>query len=225
MATLGMSFIGRSAVPNTVDRPLLIFPVKRHPSAEPKPLPQFANWLHRIGEPKKDLVAHMKFIPMSVRLLLLPFLVTIVGCGGGGQKPTAKVQGKVTFNGQPVPGGTLSFAPVAAEKGNEPGKSASGGVNSDGTYVLSTYTDKDGAVVGKHRVIYLAASAASTGANPDDPASGHSDETAAANPAPASPFQGLKPKAGEVEVKSGSNTIDIELVADPNQPAPTSQPQ
>jgi hypothetical protein len=184
----------------------------------------FAFGLSRIGEPKKDLVAHMKSIPMSVRLLLLPFLVAIVGCGGGDQKPTAKVQGKVTFNGQPVPGGTLSFAPIAAEKGNEPGKSASGGVNSDGTYVLSTYADKDGAVIGKHRVIYLAASAAAAaGANPDDPASGHSDETAAANPAPPSPFQGLIPKAAEVEVKSGSNTIDIELVADPNRPVPASQ--
>ncbi len=129
-------------------------------------------------------------------------LLTALGCGGGADdKPTSQVQGKVTHDGQPVNGGSLTFVPVADGEGGTPGKPASGTVQSDGTYKLSTYGTDDGAVIGKHRVSYSppASDAAA-------PAEGQHGE------APKSPYDGLKPKTGEVEVESGGSTIDIELV-------------
>lgn len=142
--------------------------------------------------------------------VLLFAVICFSGCGGGAdRKPTGKVKGKVTFNGQPVSGGTITFSPAsrpAEGKGNEPGKAGSGTVGSDGTFTITTYTPNDGAVVGKHTVTYFPPSTA------EEPGAGHSDETAAANAPPASPFAGLVPKTPEVEIKAGENTLDIELV-------------
>jgi len=130
--------------------------------------------------------------------------VVIAGCGGGsGQKPTAKVKGKVTFNGQPVTGGDITFSPVAA--GKDPGKSGSGTVGADGSYTLTTYQQNDGAVIGNHRVSFIPPITAT------EPGAGHSEATAEAAAAEVLPFAGLVPKTAEVEVKAGDNSLDIEL--------------
>lgn len=128
-------------------------------------------------------------------------VLTVLGCGSGAdEKPTAQVQGKVTHDGQPVSGGSVTFVPAGGEDG-KPGKPASGTVQSDGTYKLSTYGTDDGAVVGKHRVSYSPPTSDAAA-----PAEGEHGE------APKSPYDGLKPKTAEVEVESGGSTIDIELV-------------
>jgi len=59
--------------------------------------------------------------------LLLPLLGTCVGCGDG----RVKVQGSVTFDGQPVEEGTIAFEPADGK-----GTSA-GGTIKDGKYTLS----------------------------------------------------------------------------------------
>ncbi len=125
------------------------------------------------------------------------------GCGGGGDNPsTAAVSGKVTRQGQPVSGGTVTFSPQAsADKKGPPGKPAAGVVGPDGTFKLTTYAKDDGAVLGKHQVIYLPAPIEIDEAQ-------HKEDS----PPPVSPFAGLKPSQTEVEVKAGSNTIDIDLV-------------
>jgi hypothetical protein len=51
----------------------------------------------------------------------------------------------VTFNGKPVPAGTIMFHPDA-------GPAAVGVIGPDGTYTLTTMRPGDGAVVGSHRV-------------------------------------------------------------------------
>ena len=130
--------------------------------------------------------------------------VMIAGCGGGSdQKPTAKVKGKVTFNGQPVVGGNITFSPVAV--GKDPGKSGSGTIGADGSYTMTTYEQHDGAVVGKHRVTFIPP------VTEKEPDAGHSEATAAAAAAVVSPFAGLVPKTEEVEVKAGDNSLEIEL--------------
>jgi hypothetical protein len=125
------------------------------------------------------------------------------GCSGGdaGQKPTAKVSGTVTFDGKPVSGGTLIFSPITPEGGKqtEAGKSGQATITSSGTYVVTTYSDGDGAVVGKHRVLFSA-----------PPAPAPSGD-AHAQPA-ASPYAGLSPKDAEVTVSKGDNKINIELI-------------
>jgi hypothetical protein len=122
------------------------------------------------------------------------------GCGGGGEFPTAPVSGTVTHDGKPVRGGSLTFAPVTDSE-QEAGKPASATVGDDAAYELSTYGEGDGAVIGKHRVSY-SPPAAEAVAEADG---GHAQQ-------PASPYEGLTPKQSEVEITSGSNTIDIELV-------------
>jgi hypothetical protein len=79
-----------------------------------------------------------------VALLLLP----LIGCGER-HAGTAIVRGKVTLNGKPVPNGTVNFIP-------EMGPSATGEIQPDGSYTLTTYKPGDGAVLGKHKVVIVA---------------------------------------------------------------------
>jgi hypothetical protein len=127
-------------------------------------------------------------------------LAGLAGCKqSGAEFKVAPVKGKVTHQGQPVKGGSITFQPVGVEgaKAGVKGKPATGEVKDDGTFVLSTYGKGDGAVVGKHRVMYMPTIA---GAQSYDE-----------KPKP-SPYAGLAPKEKEVEVKSGPNEIAIELV-------------
>lgn len=66
----------------------------------------------------------------------------------------AKTTGKVVCEGEPITLGTVTFTPVG--EGDLLGKPAVGNVQPDGRFVLSTYGDGDGAVIGKHRVNYFA---------------------------------------------------------------------
>jgi hypothetical protein len=69
------------------------------------------------------------------------------GCGRPSyQLDTAPVHGKVTLDGQPLVAGYVVI-PTAR------GRMASGRVNEDGTFVLTTYDEGDGAQVGTHPVI------------------------------------------------------------------------
>ena len=71
-------------------------------------------------------------------------MLFMAGCGSGGL-PQADVSGKVTFQGEPVPGVLVSFTP-------ERGPGASGKTDAQGNYTLSTKKTGDGAVVGHHIV-------------------------------------------------------------------------
>ncbi|MBX9681226.1 MAG: hypothetical protein K2X38_20920 [Gemmataceae bacterium] len=117
----------------------------------------------------------------------------LAGCGG---ETTAEVKGVVVHKGTPITGGTLIFSPVQS------GKPATAEVQSDGTYTLSTFGKNDGAVLGKHKVAFT------------PPPQQLTDEQRT-NPkyiAPPPKYMGLQPNAAEVEVKSGPNKIDLELV-------------
>lgn len=124
-------------------------------------------------------------------------LAMIWGCGDGFS--TAPVKGTVTFNGEPVKGGSLTFSPTAASSdgSNVP---ASGVVADDGTYTLATF-DSTGAVPGEYDVYY----SAPPPEVPEAAAGGHAQT-------PPSPYAGLVPKEPKVQVTSGSNEINIELV-------------
>lgn len=68
----------------------------------------------------------------------------VSGCGSGNDM--ASVTGKITFQNQPVPEGTITFYP---ESGGRP---SSGQIQSDGTYKLSSIEPGDGAMIGTHKV-------------------------------------------------------------------------
>jgi hypothetical protein len=137
-----------------------------------------------------------------IGLCLVAVCVLNAGCGKKGEHPTAKVQGKVTLNGDPLKFGSLLFVP----EGNFP--SAEGNIRPDGTYDLGTYDTADGAVIAKHKVMITARIAAGA-ALPEEAVKG------AAGTVSAIPERyGDLEKSGLVaDVKAGTNTINFELVS------------
>lgn len=85
----------------------------------------------------------------------LSLVVVSIGCGGD-DFPTAPVSGTVVCEGQPVASAAVYFEPTASEgaKGAIIGKQGFAFTDSEGKFVISTYTPNggDGAVVGTHRV-------------------------------------------------------------------------
>ncbi len=95
---------------------------------------------------------------------VLGFLVAgsfLAGCGGD-RLPVAPVEGKVTYQGKPLEFGAVIFQPAA-------GPGASGTIQPDGTFRLSTYGNEDGAVVGAHKVAFSCFDSQSPDAPPPDP--------------------------------------------------------
>lgn len=100
----------------------------------------------------RSLFAAKVSIPVVLASALLLFLS---GCGGG-RPDVEPVKGKVVCNGQPVTVGSVAFVPIGAPGSEAGGRPAIGTVGPDGTFVLTTYETGDGAIVGKHRVEYVA---------------------------------------------------------------------
>jgi hypothetical protein len=72
------------------------------------------------------------------------------GCGEEIERPeTFPVQGRVTYQGKPVPRGTITFQ-------SDDGQAAVGEIQPDGSYRLSTFEEGDGAVLGHHKVYIIA---------------------------------------------------------------------
>lgn len=132
---------------------------------------------------------------LSFRLLVLFSAAILVGCSGS--PPTAPIAGKVSQKGgKLVTGGSITFAPVAPPGVADPGKPVRTEIHADGTYEV------DGALLGKHRVIY----------SPPDVQLPEGTSLREGQTAPRSPWEGLHPKDKEIEVVDGCNTIDLELV-------------
>ena len=84
-------------------------------------------------------------------LVVTTLFAGLAGCGANkGEFETARVRGKVTYNGRPLETGSLVFVPVAG------GPSAQANLDSSGNYVLGTYSKNDGAVFGEHEVMIVA---------------------------------------------------------------------
>lgn len=87
-------------------------------------------------------------------LFLLSFCGLAVGCSRS-PYDMARVTGKVLLDGQPLSTGSVMFAPKSTGKSLKSGKAALGKLEADGSFVLSTYGNKDGAVVAEHAVTVL----------------------------------------------------------------------
>ena len=83
--------------------------------------------------------------PIAIALMVI---LPLSGCGQSSAAipSTYPVKGKVSFKGKPLTNGSIVFEPTDA------GKDAYGKIQPDGTFELTTYKEKDGAVVGSHRV-------------------------------------------------------------------------
>jgi hypothetical protein len=89
---------------------------------------------------------------LSVFLILALSTTLVVGCGPGGSFPVESTSGVVMCEGRPVPHVTVFFEPLGSEGSALVGKQGIGFADENGKFVVSTYGDHDGAVVGKHRV-------------------------------------------------------------------------
>ncbi len=114
------------------------------------------------------------------QVFALAILTLVAGWGCGKSSPalvtTVPVKGKITHKGKPLTKGTIVFEPT------DRGKEAFGPIQPDGTFVLTTYTDNDGAVAGTHRV-YVAAP-----------------------PKPGFPLKYTQPSSSRVEVEVSAST-------------------
>ena len=91
----------------------------------------------------------------AVAVVVTLLLVALQGCGGGGVK-YAPVSGKVTMDGKPLVGVNVYIIPAAKPGSDIAGDTGGGVTDENGQYVLKTSTRdglKDGAQVGKHKVI------------------------------------------------------------------------
>ena len=95
----------------------------------------------------------MKCGDFAFRLVFVTLAIVLMGgiggCGKAGGKKLSAVQGTVTYKGQPLDKGTVSFMPV-------PKGTTSSGEISNGKYRLSTYQKDDGVAAGSYKVAVIA---------------------------------------------------------------------
>ena len=134
-------------------------------------------------------------------------VIALAAIGCGGTAGLAKVQGRVTYKGQPVTKGDVFFSPET------PGvRGAQGPLGPDGSYRLGTFEPGDGAAIGKHKV-----SIVSQGEDKPIPprmVGKMMPEDMQGSGAPLIPKKYFSPETSGLskEVVSGSNTFDFELV-------------
>jgi hypothetical protein len=133
----------------------------------------------------------IRFLVISVAALAL----TACGSTGPGM---AQVSGKVTYNGNPVTKGTVSFQSTTPD-----GRNATGMIDPDGSYRLQTENPGDGALVGDYIVVISAR---------DNPILDYIPKTPVAPKllVPAK-FENPATSGLKATVKSGSNPIDFPL--------------
>ncbi len=112
--------------------------VKQVPSSSrlPRPLPALGR------------VVAVNLSTYTIRRFLIVLIFGIlgtVGCGGSSGEDLAPVRGVVTLDGKSLTEGFVFVTPPE-------GKLAMGAIQSDGTFVLGTNTNSDGARVGTHPV-------------------------------------------------------------------------
>jgi len=81
---------------------------------------------------------------------LLAAVAAATGCGPDNGLNLAPVRGTVSYKGELLKNGTVMFEPDESQ--GTTGPTAFGVIQSNGTYVLSSESSGDGAVVGTHRV-------------------------------------------------------------------------
>lgn len=133
----------------------------------------------------------------TVGLLLL---IACAGCGRSDRRPTAPVEGKVLYRGQPLKFGAVTFQPEA-------GPPAVGQIQPDGTFRLSTYGQNDGAIIGKHRVSVTCMDNQAPDAPPPDP----NKEPPLGKPLIPAKYLSPQTSGIAVEVKSRNEPFILEL--------------
>ena len=86
-----------------------------------------------------------RFVPLVALVAGL-----VAGCGGGPRY--VKVTGLIRLNGVPYDRAVVSFQPMGSRENLNPGRGSSSYTDANGRFDLVCDMEKEGAVVGKHRV-------------------------------------------------------------------------
>jgi hypothetical protein len=97
--------------------------------------------------------SYLKCCPNVAIALVALLAVAAAGCSDGRAK-RVPVSGVVKIDGVPVPTGFITFVPTE-------GRSASGDIDSEGRFTLSSYEPGDGVLIGTHNVEVMAREAVS----------------------------------------------------------------
>jgi len=153
--------------------------------------------------------------PLAICLVFPLTCLLTTGCGSN-RLATARVAGVVTWNGKPVEAGTITFYP-------EKGRPASGRIQPDGSYTLTTFNAGDGAILGAHRVTIEATAVTSAEPSPKSSdeevrqvlsGTSHRGKPAVRWLAPKK-YSSLETTPLTAEVKPGPNTINFDLLDKP----------
>jgi hypothetical protein len=138
-----------------------------------------------------------------VALVFPAFLLSVAACGpAGGRRPElGKVSGKVTYKGKPIAKGEVIFTP-SKDKGGASGQVATGTIESDGSYSLTTFDTGDGAILGQHVVTVIVPS---------------QDLRELNKPRPDGSIPYILPKGGVPEKYSNVDTSPFRYTVDPGQ--------
>ena len=94
----------------------------------------------------------MSHMPRSALLPACLLLTALMGCGAG-HPPVYPVEGRITRNDDtPLRGGVIVLESVSPPETN-----ARGSIGDDGAYRITTFEENDGALAGKHRVMFCPA--------------------------------------------------------------------
>lgn len=132
--------------------------------------------------------------------------LALAGCGGE-QMPLGRVSGVVTWEGRPLQGGVIHFVPAA-------GPAAQGLLDERGRYELSTYTEGDGVVIGRHAVYLTPSPAEQVEFTEADYLAGKVPPAPAAPPFLPARYLSSASSGLSAEVDAGSNTFDFVLPGD-----------
>lgn len=86
------------------------------------------------------------------KLLIVSLLLLYCGCAGIEEFPLAATSGTVTCEGKPVAKAIVFFEPLPNASSAVIGKQGYALTDENGKFVVSTYAENDGAVIGKHKV-------------------------------------------------------------------------
>ncbi len=123
-------------------------------------------------------------------------LIAALGCSGKSTPETSTVQGKVTYQGNPVTQGVILLTPEGS------GQAATGEIQTDGSFQLTTFKKNDGARPGKYRVAVQPFPA--TGGIPGM-------EFPEGKPPIPAKYLDANTSGLTAEIKSGKNTLDFAL--------------
>jgi len=128
-------------------------------------------------------------------LIVLAFVAC--GCTSSPNPKTYPVNGKISYRGQPITSGIVLLTPA------DNGHAATGNLEKDGSFRLTTFQKDDGAVPGKYQVAIQVF--------PSDGA-GLPGAEFAGKPPPLPPKYGSANSSGlTAEIKAGENHLDFPL--------------